>query len=351
MNETNERNTMSKLKIKAAAATVALAAFSATPTQADGVADFYKDRTMTILVGFGAGGGYGLYGQTLGQHLGRHIPGKPNIIMQFMPGAGGNKAANYFYTVAPRNGAVLAHLSNSAALQQVLQPERIRYDMSKLSYLGRMVSMRSSIIVWHTSPATSLAAFKKNTLIFGATGRAGQDYMNPTLLKNVLGFKVKIVTGYKGSRSINNAMEKGEVHAMANSWGSVKARLGQWLDKKQIVPLAMVGLTPSPDRPDIPLVLDMAKTKADRELLELMASTTAVGRAFSTPPKVPSERVAALRAAFDKTMKDPKFLADIKKRHMELEYMSGADVQKIINKTIATPKELVARFKKAVEMK
>ena len=168
---------------------------------------------------------------------------------------------------------------------------------------------------------------------------------------NVLGFKVKVVTGYKGSRAINNAMEKGEVHAMANSWGSVKARLGQWLDKKQIVPLAMVGLTPSPDRPDIPLVLDMAKTKADRELLELMASTTAVGRAFATTPEVSSDRVAALRAAFDKTMKDPKFLADIKKRRMELEYMSGPDVQKIINKTIATPKALVARFKKAVEFK
>ena len=330
---------------------MALAAFVTAPAQAAGVADFYKDKTMTILVGFGAGGGYALYGRTLGQHLGRHIPGNPKIIMQFMPGAGGNKAANYFYKVSPRDGSVLSHLSNSAALQQVLRPERIRYDVSKLSYLGRMVSMRSSIIVWHTSPATSIEAFKKKTLIFGATGRAGQDYMNPTLLKNVLGFKVKVVTGYKGSRAINLAMEKGEVHAMANSWGSVKARLGQWLDKKQIVPLAMVGLTPSPDRPDIPLVLDMAKTEEDRQLLELMASTTAVGRAFSTTPKVPADRVAALRTAFDKTMKDPEFLADIKKRKMELEYMSGPDVQKIIAKTIATPKDLVARFKKAVELK
>jgi len=284
----------------------------AIPTQAAGVADFYKDRTVTIMVGFGAGGGYALYARTLGQHMGRHIPGNPNIVLQFMTGAGGNKAANYFYTVAPRNGAVFAHLSNSAALQQVLRPKRIRYDASKLNYLGRMVSMRSSLIVWHTSPAITLANFRKKTLIFGATGRAGQDYMNPMLMKNVLGFKVKVVTGYKGSRSINNAMEKGEVHAMANSWGSVKARLGQWLDKKQIVPLAMIGLTPSPDRLDIPLVLDMAKSKEDQQLLESMASTTAVGRAISTPPEIPSDRLAALRAAFDATMKDPKFLADAK---------------------------------------
>jgi tripartite-type tricarboxylate transporter receptor subunit TctC len=340
-----------KIRAATAAATVALAAFSAAPAQAAGVADFYKDRTVTIMVGFGAGGGYALYARTLGQHMGRHIPGNPNIVLQFMTGAGGNKAANYFYTVAPRNGAVLAHLSNSAALQQVLRPKRLRYDASKFNYLGRMVSMRSSIIVWHTAPATTLADFKNKTLIFGATGRAGQDYMNPTLMKNVLGFKVKVVTGYKGSRSINNAMEKGELHAMANSWGSVKARLGQWLDKKQIVPLAMVGLTPSPDRPDIPLVLDMAKTKEDRQLLELMASTTAVGRAISTPPDIPAARLAALLTAFDKTMKDPKFLADVKKRKMEIDYMSGADVQKIINKTIATPKELVARFKKAVDFK
>ena len=183
------------------------------------------------------------------------------------------------------------------------------------------------------------------------SSKLSSGYLFPAWLNATVGTKFKVISGYRGGDRHNVAMEKGEVHAMANSWGSVKARLGQWLDKKQIVPLAMVGLTPSPDRPDIPLVLDMAKTKADRELLELMASTTAVGRAFSTPPKVPSKRVAALRAAFDKTMKDPKFLADIKKRHMELEYMSGADVQKIINKTIATPKELVARFKKAVEMK
>ncbi|MDA1323351.1 MAG: tripartite tricarboxylate transporter substrate-binding protein [Proteobacteria bacterium] len=342
---------MSKVKFKAvtAAATAALAAFSTAPAQSAGVADFYKNKTVTIMVGFGAGGGYGLYARTLSQHMGRHIPGNPNIILQFMTGAGGNKVANYFYTVAPRNGTFLALLANSAALQQVLRPERIRYDVSKLHYLGRMVTMRSAIIVWHNAPATSLADFKNNTLIFGATGKAGQDYMNPTLMKNVLGYKVKMVTGYKGSSAINLAMEKGELHAMANSWGSVKARLGHWLDKKQIVPLAMVGLTPSPDRPDIPLVLDMAKNETDRQILELMASTTAVGRAFTTTPAIPADRLAALLAAFDKTMKDPIFLADVTKRKMELEYMSGPDVQKIINKTIATPKALVESFKKAVE--
>jgi len=342
---------MFKLRSDAAIAVIALTAFSAAPAHADGVADFYKDKTVTIMVGFGAGGGYGLYARTLSQHMGRHIPGNPNIVLQFMVGAGGVKVANYFYNVAARDGTFLAHLANSAALQQVLRPDRIRYDASKLTYLGRMVSMRSAIIVWHTAPATTLADFKKKTVIFGATGKAGQDYMNPTLMKNVLGFKVKMVTGYKGSNAINLAMEKGELHAMANSWGSVKARLGQWLDKKQIIPLAMVGLTPSPDRPDIPLVLDMAKTDEDRQILELMASTTAVGRAFSTTPEVPADRRAALITAFDTTMKDPKFLADIEKRKMELDYMSGADVQKIINKTIATPKELVEKFKKAVEFK
>lgn len=343
---------MSHLGVKTlTAATVALTAFSAAPAQAAGVADFYKDRTVTIMVGFGAGGGYALYARTLGQHMGRHIPGNPNIVLQFMVGAGGVKAANYFYNVAPRNGAVLAHLSNSAALQQVLRPERVRYDASKLNYLGRMVSMRSSILVWHTAPATTLADFKKKTLIFGATGRAGQDYMNPTLLKNVLDYKVKVVTGYKGSRAINNAMEKGELHAMANSWGSVKARLGQWLDKKLVVPIAMVGLTPAPDRPDIPLVLDMAKTDEDRQILELMASTTAVGRAISTTPGVPADRLKALTTAFDETMKDPKFLADAAKRRMDLDFMSGPEVQKIINKTIATPKKLIERFKKAVDFK
>lgn len=314
-------------------------------------ADFYKGRTITMLVSFGAGGGYGLYARTLGQHMGKHIPGNPTIIMQFMTGAGGNKAANYFYNVSARDGSVLAHLSNALALFQVLQPSRVKYDASKLNYLGRMASMRSSLITWHTSPATTLEDFRKKELIFGATGRSGQDYMNPTLMKNILGFKARVVTGYKGSRAINNAMEKGEVHAMANSWGSVKSRLGHWLDQKKIVPLAIIGLSKEPSRPDLPLVMDLAQNKSDRDILELMASTTAVGRAFTTTPAVPADRIELLRAAMAATMKDPAFLKDTTKRKMDLDYVSGPDLQTIVNKTIASSPKLIASFKKAVDMK
>lgn len=328
-----------------------LAAVSATTARADAVTDFYTGKTITILVAFGAGGGYGLYSRTLSQHLGRHIPGKPTIILKFMPGAGGAKAANYFYNVAPRDGSYMALLSNSAAVAQILQGKKLKYDVSKFKYIGRMVSMRSAIIIWHTAPVKKLADAKSETIIFGSTGKSGQDYMNPMLMKNVLGYKVKMVMGYKGSRSINNAMEKGEVQAMANSWGSVKARLGQWLDKKLITPIAMVALSPAPDRPDIPVLLDLAKNQKDRAVLELMASSTAVGRAFALPGGVPADRVAALRTAFKATMKDPKFLADAKKRKMDLDFLSGEEVEKIVRKTIATSAETIKRFKTAIEIK
>lgn len=340
---------MTKHPIAALAAGVLVLGLAAgRPAAADPVADFYKGKDITILVAFGAGGGYGLYARTLAQHLGRHIPGRPNIITQFMSGAGGAKAANYFYNVSPRDGSVIALLSNAAAMAQVLQGDKLKYDASKLNYIGRMVDMRSAIIVWHTAPVKTLADATKHTIIFGGTGKSSQDYINPALMKNILGYKVKVVLGYKGSKEINLAMEKGEVHAMANSWGSVKARLGHWIKNKQINVIAMVGLTRAPDLPNVPTLLELAKNDEDRAVMELMASTTAVGRAFSTPPAVPAERVAALRAAFKATMDDPAFLADAKKRKMDLEYMSGEKVQKIVAKTIAAPKSVVERFKKAL---
>jgi tripartite-type tricarboxylate transporter receptor subunit TctC len=331
-----------------AAGTLVLGLAAAGPAAADPVADFYKGRDVTILVAFSAGGGYGLYARTLAQHLSKQIPGKPTIITQFMPGAGGAKAANYFYNVSPRDGSVISLLSNSAALAQVLQGDKLKYDTSKLNHIGRMVDMRSAIIVWHTAPVKALEDARKETIIFGSTGKSSQDYMNPILMKNVLGYNVKMVMGYKGSKPINLAMEIGEVHAMANSWGSVKARLGHWLKNKQINVIAMVGLTRAPDLAGTPTLLELAKTEQDRAVMELMASTTAVGRAFATPPAVPADRVAALRAAFKATMEDPAFLADARKRKMDLEYMSGEEVQKIVNKTIAAPKSVVERFKKAL---
>ena len=331
-----------------AAGAVVFGVAAATTAKADPVADFYKGKEIKILVAFGAGGGYGIYSQLLAQYMGNHIPGHPTLVPQYMPGAGGAKAANYLYNVSPHDGSVIALLSNSAALAQVLQGDKLKYDASKFNYIGRLVDMRSAILVWHTAGVKTIQDMKTKTVIFGCTGTEAQDYMNPMLLKNILGMKVKVVQGYKGSKDVNLAMEKGEVQAMSNSWGSVKARLHSWLDKKLAIPVAMVGMTPAPDLPNVPTPLSLAKTKADRAVLELMASTTGVGRAFATPPGVPADRLAALTKAFKATYDDPTFQADAKKRNMDMEYMSGREVEQMVRKTIAAPKNVVDRFKQAI---
>lgn len=187
-------------------------------------------------------------------------------------------------------------------------------------------------------------------VIFGTSGTSSQTYINPMLLKNVLGYKAKVVAGYSGSRSINNAMEKGAVHAMFNSWGSVKARLGQWLRDDKIKVLGMVGFTPAPDLPNVPTMLQMAETEEQKKLLEIMAVTTEVGRAFSTTPEAPADRVSALRAAFDATMEDPEFLAAAKKRKMDLSYMSGEEVQRVVKRGTDGSKELIKKFRAALEL-
>lgn len=311
---------------------------------ADPVADFYKKRQVTMLVAFGAGGGYGLYARTVAQHMGKHIPGNPTVITQFMSGAGGAKAANYFANAAPQDGTMIGLMSNAAALAQVMRG-KVKYDASKFHYLGRAASMESALIVWHTAKATNFKQWMSNEVIFGSTGKASQDYFVPMMASKLLGVKVKMVMGYKGSRSINKAMEQGEVQAMSNSWSSVKARLGQWLADGKINTLAINGLVLPGDAPKVPLLVDMAKNANDRKLLEFIASAPAVGRAFSAPPGVTADRVAALRKAFEATMKDSAFLADAKKRKMDLNVMSGADVQKIVNDTVKTPPAMLKRIK------
>ena len=333
------------------AGALALALVQAGSARADAVADFYRGKTMTVAVAFGAGGGYDIYARSFSQYMAKYIPGNPTLVPQFMPGAGGAKAANYLYSVAQRDGTVVALLSNAVALAQIITPKEAHYDASKFSFLGRMTDMRSAILIWHTSPVKTLEDMKTKEVIFGATGKAGQDYMNPMLMRNVLGYKAKIVAGYRGSNEINLAMEKGEVQAMSNSWGSVRTRLGHWLTSKQAYPIAMVGLTPAPDVPDVPLVMNLAKNAEDKAVLELMASTTELGRAFATPPGVPADRVAAMRVAFKKMMEDKTFLDEAKNRKMDIEYLSAEAVEKVVANTVKAPPKIVARFKQALELK
>ncbi|MBM3487422.1 MAG: hypothetical protein FJX67_12445 [Alphaproteobacteria bacterium] len=317
--------------------------------RADAVADFYKGKDITIVVAFDAGGGYGLYARTLAQFWGKHIPGKPNVITQFMPGAGGTRATNHVFAAAPKDGLFVAMPSNTYALSQALGDNAVRYEAQSFRALGRIDNMNSAIMVWHTAPATNLKDMETKETIFGGSGKAAQDYMNPSLMRNLLGLKYRVVLGYPGSKEINIAIERGEIHAMANSWASVKSVYTHNLAEKKIIPVAMVALQRTADLPNVPTLMELAKTPESRAIMELMASSTAVGRAFIAPPGVPADRVAALRRAFDATMKDPEFIAEAEKRKMDLDTMTGIELQKIVEKTVATPPDIIAKFKAAIE--
>lgn len=331
------------LKTIAITALVAVAGIAPPAAHADAVEDFYKGREIQVIVAFGAGGGYDLYARSLMEHLGRFIPGNPKFTIQFMPGAGGALAASHLYNVAPKDGSVIALLANGMPLGQVLRTPGIKFDAAQFHYIGRMASMEAGMVVWTETGVRTVDQWRQKEVVFGATGKANQDYFVPHIAGQILGFKVKIVQGYKGSSEINLAMEKREVDAMSMSWASMVARLPHWIKDNKAVPLAFNGLALPPDAPKVPLLVDLAKNDSDRKLLELIANPSAVGRTFTLPPGTPPERLAALRKAFDAMMKDEKFLADAKSRNMDVNYASGQEMTKVIGQVLATPPVVVDR--------
>ena len=339
---------MKTISMKAVAFAAVATAIVACPARADAVADFYHGKTITILVSTGPGGGYDLYSRTLSQHLGKHVPGHPNFVLQFMPGAGGMKAGQYLYNVGTRNSLMIGNLSNGLPLMQKLRTD-VRFDVAKFDYIGRVASQNAMTMVRADAPATTLEKARKVALTFGGTGKAQQSEMHPNSLRNLLGFtRMRIISGYKGSADAMLAMEKGEVDGNCTAWSSWKTTYARLLKEKKVVPLVEHGVAKSPDNPGVPLVMDLARNDFERKVLTLINSDSAVGRNFALPPGVPADRVAALRTAFMATMKDKDFLADARKRNMDLWPMSGDDLQRLVVDVTAAPANVVEAAKKAL---
>ena len=330
---------------------------SGAASAADSPAEFYKDNVLTVILGAGPGGGYDLYARTVLKHLVKHIPGKPKYIMQFMPGAGGQKAAQYFYNVASRDGAKLAKLSNMLPAFQLLRGN-VKYDVSKLNYIGRAASMQYVTMVWHTTGVKNLedAQKAKTPIIFGSSGKSQSNYIVPTVMRELLGLNVKVIAGYPGTAAINKALEQGEVTGRAGAWSSWISRAGRLIAEKKIVAIAQSGSEKATDILDgygkpVPLLLDLAKTDDERAILKLLASDAAMGRNFSVPPEVPKARIKALCRAFDAAMADKAFLADAKKRKLIVEPKTCEWLNAFAGEVIATPKPLVAKAKKLLGWK
>ncbi|MPY71395.1 MAG: hypothetical protein GEU92_15075 [Alphaproteobacteria bacterium] len=315
------------------------------PARADAEADFFRDRTVTVLSGFGAGGMYGIYTRVLNKHFGKHIPGNPTMVAQFMTGAGGVKAANYFYSAAPKDGTTIGMLSQAIALTQMLKGgTNVRYDAGKMHWLGSMDGVVNIFSVWNASTkAQSLEELRKTEVVAGATGKGSIGYMNLVLTKALLGAKIKIIAGYNSVSLVDKAFENGEVQSRAATWISIKTRKQHWMKPGVVTHIMQYALKKHPDLPNIPLAQELAGSDEDRRILEFAASPSVVGRSLALPPGTPASRVATLRKAFEATMKDPEFLKEARARQLPILWSTGDEVAGVIRSTVSAPPALVKR--------
>ncbi|MFQ5766230.1 MAG: Bug family tripartite tricarboxylate transporter substrate binding protein, partial [Rhodospirillales bacterium] len=325
-------------------------ALIAQPVAAGSVADFYKGKTITIYIGYSPGGGYDTYARTVGRHIGRHIPGNPGTVAKNRPGAGSLKLANELYNTLPRDGTAIATIGRGIPMEPLFGTKAAKFDPSKFNWLGSANNEVSVCVAWHKSPIKTLNDFLTKEMIVGGTGPGADTDTFPKVLNNVIGTKLKLVTGYPGGNNINLAIERGEVQGRCGwSWSSVKSTRAQWLRDKKINVLLQMSTAKHPEMPDVPFVMDLAKTEKDRKVLKLVFARQAWGRPFVAPPGVPADRVKALQAAFMATMKDPKFLADAKKQKLEIAPISGGEIGRLMVALYGSPKDIVQAAKEAAE--
>ena len=309
------------------------------------VETFYKGRILDLYIGFTSGGTYDTYSRLVAQFMGDHIPGKPKIVPKQMVGAGSRAAATHIFNIAPKDGTQLATADQALAMQQVLNDPGIQFDANKFIWIGNPIADNNTMAAWTASGVTSIDEAKKREFVVGANGiTASAQY--PQAMNVLLGTKFKIITGYPGGTDINLAMQRGEVAIRGqNSWSSWKSQHMDWIQAKQITILVQIGLTKDKELPDVPLLMDLATAPDDRAALKLLSAPTAIGRPIFTTPGVPQERVEALRAAFNATMQDPAFLATAAKANMDLNPVSGDELQRIVADLFATPPSAVQRLK------
>ena len=331
------------------AAALAGAAAFAPSAGADEIADFYRGKQITIVIGTAPGGGYGMVSQMAQRHVMKHVPGQPTLVLQFMPGGGGQKAHDYLYNVAGRDGYTIGMPSDGVALAQRLS--KVKYDARQFNALARFEKSPDVFVVMSRTGVTTIEQAKKKELAIAATAKSSVSYMNAMLAKEILGFPMKIVLGYRGGAPARMAIERGEVDGYVWVWPTLVNAKPEWFRDGTATVLAQVGLERLPELSNVPTMQELATAPEDKALLEFMASKVEIGRHHSTPPGFPKAQLAALREAYMKTMKDPEFMAEAKKRKMNLAPLDGAALQQVVNNAINAPDAIVARMKKVIGYK
>ena len=334
-------------RLLALAAGLMAAAFPVA-ARADDVSDFYRGRTIEILVGAGAGGGYDLNARLLARHLGRFIPGNPAVIVNNMPGGGGITATNFLFNVAPKNGLVLGTFSNAMLTQPLFGADSVKFDPQRFGWLGSTSREDGVCIVASATGVSAWEQLRGRRLVVGTTAPGTTTHLFPTLLNRLFGVDFKFVTGYSDGSQIILALERGEVEAVCQTWSSLKISHPELLARGVVRPLLFVGLGVNPELANLPSINDLAVDPEQRQILKIVLAPTAAGRPFAAPPGIPPERLTALRLAFSAATADAVFLDEARKARVEASPLDGAGIDALLTEIFSPPPAVIERMRSIV---
>jgi tripartite-type tricarboxylate transporter receptor subunit TctC len=319
------------------------------PAAANEVEDFYRGRTLTVLISYTVGGGYDLYGRLLARYIGKHIPGNPSVIPENMPGAGGLRASNFLYSAAPKDGSIIGTFSRSIPTMPLVTPQDAHFDGRAFSWIGSMSGDTSLCLTGAKSQVKTFQDMLTKPVVMGGQFAAADSDIYAHLYKNVFGAKIKLVSGYPGTNDITLAMERGEVDGICGlSWGTLKVAHADWIKDKSVNLLVQAALKKDPELPDVPLALDLIDEPQKKQILYINFAPQAIGRPFAAPPGIPADRKAALSKAFDETMKDPDLLAEAAREKIDIGPMTGHEVDELLAKLYAIPPDVIEKASKAI---
>jgi tripartite-type tricarboxylate transporter receptor subunit TctC len=318
------------------------------PVAADPVADFYRGRTIEIDVGTGVGGGYDANARLVARHLERLLPGHPSVIVNNLPGGGGIRAANTLFNKSPRDGTVLGTFSNAMITEPIFGGGQALFDPARFTWIGSASREDGLCLATASSGVSSWSDLLAKDVTVGTTAPGSTTYMYPVLLKNLFGARFKLVSGYVDGGQIALAVERNEVQAICQTYSSVKIGHPDWLHDRVVAPLIALGLGRIPDLPELPSVVQLAKTDEQRQVLEVVLAPTLAGRPFVAPPGVPADRAAALRAAFQAMTKDKSFLDEARRMRVDVQPATGTEIEALVKDIYALPQSTIAAVKRAV---
>jgi tripartite-type tricarboxylate transporter receptor subunit TctC len=344
------RSALSKRIVIAIGAAISAALLVPAPAMSGAAptpAEFYKGRTVDLIIGYAPGGGYDLYGRVLAQHMSRHIPGNPRIIPQNMPGAGSLKAATYVFSVGRKDGTVIGTFARNIAISQLVG--HAKFDTREFSWIGSITRDTSLCVSWHTSSIKTWNDVMTKQFTVGGEGADADPDIFARLYKNLFGANFRLASGFPGTSNIALGMQRGEVQGLCGlSFSTLKSQHPDWLRDKRVNLLIQAAPVKDPELPNVLMASDLVRTEEQKQILDFAVVSQTIARPIAAPPGIPADRKAALRAAFDATMKDPVFLADAKRLHLDVRPVPGADIDAMVAELYKTPKDVVAKAARAM---